>query len=735
MRKFLLIISIILIAFVFYVVDFDKFLTSLLSFSLATVVVVFLLFLLNFIVVTIRYWRVLKHFGYAVDFIDVVKANVSGSIASLLMIPLLGQVAGRHVMLERAGVSAVENAAIAFYERFVVGSLSGVLALLGGFFIFSSEVVDYVKDVPFFEVSLIFLLSISSYFYCVASRAEGVVIKRVFAWGTVLSFLEVYALSLLANVLVLLSFFTVFSAVLPDVNALSILSVAAIVSFLAGLPVSFGGWGLREVSSISLISLLGGTAASALAASVLLGFVSIAAVLVLFPVLIVKRKFQEARVGLSSTMRSSSALGLEEIAVWILTLMVGGLIFFQVHVQIGEGYLNVNLADPFAVLIFSVVILNLFLKRELPQWRVSWLNVYLLLISLAFMGAYLHGYLSFGSTAWASGKLVGWLVLLGYLFCGYMVVRYFRMSGFFRLSKFMVVSLGLVLIVSIVKWFLSVHGLIHFESVSYILEAYSGNRNALAFQVLMVLALVLAFEPWYLRRPLRLAGFDVLFFAVAVMVAAVLITASRSATIVLAMVFLYALCFGVARRKFLVGSFLLGAVGFLVAQYGSYIWGVCEYCLLYAYHLIGGGVLPDFSVGASAIALPVSSQESDSLRLTLLTASFDMWLKNPLFGAGLGAFYHESSELLGIDVIIHNTALWILAEFGVVGFALFAAPFICIFKYALSGCGLRVVRNALIMLFLVFAVMSLFHEVFYQRIFWVFLGACIAVPRVISREV
>ncbi|WAJ35835.1 lysylphosphatidylglycerol synthase domain-containing protein [Pseudomonas sp. GOM7] len=731
----------ILIAFVFYFVDFDKFLASLFSFPLTTVVGVFLLFLLNFVVVTIRYWRVLKHFGYAVGFVDVVKANVSGSIASLLMIPLLGQVAGRHVMLERAGVSAVENAAIAFYERFVVGSLSGVLALLGGFFIFSSEVVDYVKDVPLFEVSLIFLLSISSYFYWVASRAEGVVIKRVFAWGAVLSFLEVYALSLLANILVLLSFFTVFSVVLPDVNALSVLSVAAIVSFLAGLPVSFGGWGLREVSSISLISLLGGAAASALAASVLLGFVSIAAVLVLFPVLIIKRKFQEAKVGLSSMIRSSSVLGLEEIAVWILTLMVGGLIFFQVHVQIGEGYLNVNLADPFAVLIFSVVMLNLFLKRELPQWRVSWLNVYLLLISLAFVGAYLHGYLSFGSTAWASGKLVGWLVLLGYLFCGYMVVRYFRMSGFFRLSKFMVVSLVLVLVVSIVKWFLSVHGLLRFEGFSYILEAYSGNRNALAFQVLMVLALVLAFEPWYLRRPLKLAGFDVLFFAVAVMVTAILITASRSATIVLAMVFLYAFYFGVARRKFLVGSFLLGGVGFLVAQYGPYVWGLCEYYLLYVYHLIvslfssGGEGAPDFSAGISAIALPVSSQESDSLRLTLLTASFDMWLKNPLFGAGLGAFYHESSELLGIDVIIHNTALWILAEFGVVGFALFAAPFICIFKYALSGCGLRVVRNALIMLFLVFAAMSLFHEVFYQRIFWVFLGACIAVPRVSSREV
>ena len=84
---------------------------------------------------------------------------------------------------------------------------------------------------------------------------------------------------------------------------------------------------------------------------------------------------------------------------------------------------------------------------------------------------------------------------------------------------------------------------------------------------------------------------------------------------------------------------------------------------------------------------------------------------------------------------MHNTALWILAEFGLVGFVLFAIPFVCLIVYALLGSKLRVVRNAMILLLLVFFVMSLFHEVFYQRIFWIFLGACIAVSRTGGREV
>ena len=723
-KKLFLVFSILLLACVFYFIDFDSFIAALLSFPLSTVLGVFLLFFLNFIVVTIRYWRVLRHFGYGINFLDVAKANVSGSIASLLMIPLLGQVAGRHVMLERAGVSAVENAAIAFYERFVVGSLSGMLALLGGFFIFSSEVFDYVENIPILEVSVIFVLAVSSYFYLVAGRAESLVVKAFLTRGALLNFFEVYALTFLANAFVLASFFMIFSFVLPEANILSILSLAAIVSFLAGLPVSFGGWGLRELSSISLVSLLGGAAASALAASVLLGVISIAAVLVLFPVLLIARKPQEVELRHESQRRSSFVMGLEEIAVWILTLMVGVLVFFQIHVQIGDGYLNVNLADPFAMLIFSVAMLNLLLKRELPEWKVPRFNLYLLLMTLAFGAAYFHGYVSFGGSTWASGKLVGWLVLLGYLFCGYMVVRYFRMAGFFRLSKLMLMSLALILVVSIVKWFLFNNGFLDFKGFNHILEAYSGNRNALAFQVLMILVVALAFDSWYIKRPLKIAGFDVLFFVVALMVASILITASRSAILTLAVVFLCVFYFGMARRKFLLASFLLGGLMFIGAQYGMYLVSV-----------IDGYMLPDVAPQVSAgVPLPISTESSDSLRFTLLSAAVDMWLKAPLFGAGLGAFYHESFEVIGIDVVVHNTALWILAEFGLVGFVLFAIPFVCLIVYALLGSKLRVARNAMILLLLVFFVMSLFHEVFYQRIFWIFLGACIAVPRTGGRE-
>lgn len=713
----------LLIICVFSFIDFHGFIYTFISFPLTTVLGVFLLFVLNFIVVTLRYWRVLQHFGYGVNLLDVAKANVSGSVASLLMIPLLGQVAGRHLILERAGVTAVENAAIAFYERFVVCSLSGVFAFFGGVIIFSSEVFYYVKDFPVFEVGSIFILSIISYFYLVAGRRERFAFGKIFSRKSLLNFLEIYALTLLANALVLFSFFMIFSIVLPKVNFLSLLSLAAIVSFLSGLPISFGGWGLRELASVSIVSFLGGATASALAASVLLGGISIVAVLIMFPVLLISRTPKEMELCRELQQRSP-VMGMEEIAVWILTLMVGALVFFQIHVQIRGGELNVNLADPFAILILSVAMLNLLFKREIPVWRVPRLNLYLIFMSLTFVAAYLHGYFSFGGSTWASGKLVGWLVLLGYFFCGYMVVRYFRFSGFFKLSKIMLISLVFILFVNFLKWFAFINGFIGTNSASYVLEAYSGNRNALAFQVLMVLVLVLAFDAWYVKMGVKIAAINISYIAITLMVAAVLITASRSAIFTLVVVFISASYLGLARRNFLTASFLTGGVIFLGAQYGVYLFSI-----LLNYDL------PDVASQTFVPHFPVSTESSDSLRFSLLSAAFDMWKNYPLFGAGLGAFYHESAEILGVDIVVHNTVLWILAEFGLVGFSFFAIPFFSIMRYMITGGRFKVARNMLFLLLLVFGVMSLFHEVFYQRIFWIIMGACLAAPRLSAKTI
>lgn len=52
-------------------------------------------------------------------------------------------------------------------------------------------------------------------------------------------------------------------------------------------------------------------------------------------------------------------------------------------------------------------------------------------------------------------------------------------------------------------------------------------------------------------------------------------------------------------------------------------------------------------------------------RVEIIDDAWDMFRYNPAFGAGLGAYFEEHG------IIVHNTAMWFLVEFGVVGLIVF----------------------------------------------------------------
>jgi hypothetical protein len=101
-----------------------------------------------------------------------------------------------------------------------------------------------------------------------------------------------------------------------------------------------------------------------------------------------------------------------------------------------------------------------------------------------------------------------------------------------------------------------------------------------------------------------------------------------------------------------------------------------------------------------------------------------------VFGNGLGAFVETVKAEKGVFLVIHNTSLWILAEFGVVGFALIASVFGSMVYASWSpAIGGQLWARVLILVLLCFAFFQMTHEIFYQRIFWFLLGATLfAVP-------
>jgi O-antigen ligase len=126
----------------------------------------------------------------------------------------------------------------------------------------------------------------------------------------------------------------------------------------------------------------------------------------------------------------------------------------------------------------------------------------------------------------------------------------------------------------------------------------------------------------------------------------------------------------------------------------------------------------------------VPSALSTRERLFSLVEGWKLFETAPMFGAGLGAFRHLGFEgsSTGIPLLIHSTALWLLAELGVVGFLVFAIPFVRIFLSEAKTC-VEEASAVAVLCMVAFVVMATPADMLYQRTFWLVMGAALATYR------
>ena len=108
-------------------------------------------------------------------------------------------------------------------------------------------------------------------------------------------------------------------------------------------------------------------------------------------------------------------------------------------------------------------------------------------------------------------------------------------------------------------------------------------------------------------------------------------------------------------------------------------------------------------------------------RIELSENALRLFARYPLLGGGIGAFVEEH------DQIIHNTALWFLAEFGLVG-VIVLIGFLCSFlvnawaAYRLAQPRRRALLAGLVAAHLAMIAFSLGVEALYQRWWWLVMA-------------
>ena len=157
--------------------------------------------------------------------------------------------------------------------------------------------------------------------------------------------------------------------------------------------------------------------------------------------------------------------------------------------------------------------------------------------------------------------------------------------------------------------------------------------------------------------------------------------------------------------------------------YGCLVW------LLFALFLPWiSQLFVDQTTSRFAVQGILSQNKSNLERWETIRHGFEMWQASPWIGAGLGVFIETSSQWQKEPTVIHSTPIWILAEFGLFEATVLIAIFSWIFLITIQNGLHKPANRAAVRLLGVFIIFSLIHEIFYQRIFWLALGLCPAMP-------
>jgi uncharacterized membrane protein YbhN (UPF0104 family) len=648
--------------------------------------------LLNGVAAAYRLKIIARDLGSEISFREAMAAVSAGSMAGAAFFQLAGQLMARGALMARNGIGFSSVVVITLYERAVAAILSFMLALAGAYFIFGRVYLDPAAGgAELIKIIIgLFAATAASAFY--GYRKIVVSALPQLSTSAALSFIHAVVLSLIVQAPMIVAYVLVSHAFAPHIDLYSLFAATVIVMFASSIPISLAGWGVREVSAVFVLGTVGLASSKALVAAIIIGLGSFLAMAVLALVSVPWRGTAPKQAA-----NETRTIDFNVLLHWAIPLAVATLVLFQVYVPISSGtLLNVNLADPAAILGGCLFLIAAIQDRKMPRWRLAYLNRYVVAATLVLTVALLIGIARFGVTEWAwVNRYLGWFVLLAYGCTGALLVRQASTSGLTAILKAYAAATAAVIALDLL---IVVIGAFNSSPAQpFGIMAFSQNRNFLAFQVLMAVAALLASETKQIFRIALLSIYLTgLWFA-----------ASRSGWISIAAVLAVALYLRSIRCREITICVCFAAVVYLAMQ-----------------------IQIIFTTSASTIASTpqlIPTEANIHERMLSIYGGLQLFLDHPIFGSGLGAFRnlgHLATSKL--PLLIHSSYVWLLAETGIVGFCIFVGFALHLLTVEFRNREKDGARIVIILCLTAFAVMSLPADMIYQRTFWFLIGAALA---------
>ena len=706
-------------AFAFFFVDLETLQETLFSVSAGTLALSAAFILASALLAMVRFRVVLKSFGYVPSWRDTFVAFSFGQASNLIFLNIIGQSLSRAAVLSQANVPPGVSVVVTYWERGLAAGMLLLFSIAGGWFLFANSFLD-LQTAAAYLVYLFGSILFVSAAVAVAILGPGVARARAKYWaGEALRIWPSAVLTLLSQICMLAAYLVLLLLIADAPLSLAIVSAIAVIMFASSLPISFSGWGVRELSSIQILGAIGVSSSYSVTTAIAIGLLSLV-VLILFSLagmwLFVRRRdgatcaVVEPRTGTGIEWTSFTAL--------LVALSTSVLIFFQIRIATGSGAITANVSDAIALTALGLTALLILRHRNFSIFP-AFFSIGLLAISVVFALALAIGWSRYGLNQWAIvNRGFGWVIILGYLAAGGALVwvcqkdRWTLVLWSFALAGGFVAGIELVLLLANLFN-------ISFPADTFVnpLRGYAGNSNAFALQMVMtVIAAITAYRLGAGSGHRRLMQFILVAAALATFYS---LSRSGLGTFLVVMALFVVISTSSDRRARLFdGVIVVGAILAAVAL---------PHAISPAAELIaqtGIPAQPNKSVLAHMdFAVPRAS--SDNERWKSIADGWSLWQQYPLFGAGLGAFVQSRFDAGLPILIIHSVPIWILAELGVVGLIVVAALFV-----ALLWQSMKMIRNTeyfawgagLVVLLAALAVAGSVHDFLFQRSFWFLLG-------------
>lgn len=269
---FAVFLSVLLLTLVFWISGLKSVLSGLAGFPPWAVASMLALLSANLLMVSFRFWRVLTHFGITLPWSVALRANIAGNVGGVFVLSLVGHVMGRQLVLQRFGVHPVVTSSLAAYERALLAVVSGVLGTLGAIYLLGqSAVAGFFEQIAIAQIVIAAGAGVVLSLWLGGSKFENRLTGRLFLRDNLVRVMSIAGLTLAGQLLMLGCFVVGTLAVSQDLPLPSLFAASALISLAASMPITIGGWGVREVAAVYVLGHLGVAAADALTVSVATG--------------------------------------------------------------------------------------------------------------------------------------------------------------------------------------------------------------------------------------------------------------------------------------------------------------------------------------------------------------------------------------------------------------------------------------------------------------------------------